>query len=392
MEIITILRTTAWFSLSLLSGIVGLNVPQKYRPLVLLSLVSFALLAFWNVSDAKFGIKGTESVAMLIVIYISHMTCVLCVEQYHLPTKAGITFDFVGGYKMIFNARWLGTPRQSPNIHLDKPMEKECTSPSDKESKLTDSSPIRTILQKPRAVFLRNRLISLFTISAILQSYNYLFEKYIVLEGTDFLPTKLTYFRRFPTVTLRETLVRTWLVSYWTFYSVGLYTALHDLLALFFVGTCLDTPAEWPQLFGSIKDATSIRGFWGRYWHRLVYRSYTSYGVFISKNIFRLPQNSIVGRMFINLYVFAMSGVAHAVAVRQLGFSCGYWEEIRFYSSGFLGILHETLVLAAFKKITGGYKVNQTLGNAVGYAWVFLYLFTVLPKSQYPKLWCAPSF
>lgn len=284
MEILNILRTTAWFSLSMLSGIVGLNVPTKYRPFVLVPLISFALLAFWKIDDQKFGMEGTESGLMFIVIYISHMTCVLCVEQYHLPKKAGITFDFVGGFKMLFNARWLGTPRQAPDIHREQVKEKECTSPSDEESQFTDPSPIRTILQKPRAVFLRNRLISLFTIYATLQLYNYLFNNFVELEGTDFLPTKFTYFRRLPTVTLRETLIRTWLVCYWTAYSVALYTGFHDVLALFFVGTCLDSPTEWPPLFGSIKDATSIRGFWGKFWHRLVYRSYTSYGVFISKN------------------------------------------------------------------------------------------------------------
>ncbi|KAG9240637.1 hypothetical protein BJ878DRAFT_277429 [Calycina marina] len=404
MELLNIAHTVSWFSLSMFSGIVGINSPQKYRPYILIPVISFAVLAFRKISDSNFGIEGTESVAMFIAIYISHITTVLCVEQYHLPTKPGVTFNFVGGYKMLFNCRWLGTSRQAPDIHRDQLVAtKEEEELNGEPATITSSSlalevvrQLHSILRTPRAVFLRNKALSLLTIYMINQVYWYgMFELLhsldMGLEGTDFLPSKVSYFRRIHTVTLRETLVRVWLVCYWTFYSVGLYTGFHDVLAMFFVGIGLDTPQEWPPLFGSIKQATSIRGFWGKYWHRLVYRSYTSYGVFISKHILCLPRDSFVGKMFISLYVFVMSGTAHSIAVRQLGFTCGFWEEIVFYSCGFVGILLETMAMAAFKRLSGGYKVNKQVGNIIGYMWVFMYLFTTVPKSQYPKLWCQPA-
>jgi hypothetical protein len=397
MEILTLLTTVSWFSLSMLLGIIGVNSPQVYRPFILFFLVCFASLAFRNVSDEKLGFEGTESLAMFCVIYISHITCVLCVEKYTVPSKTGY-INWKGGYNMLFNARWLGTDRLAPDVHKNPKAEINFESgSSDREEYLTDSSKkFRALLRSPRGIFLRNRVISFCAIIATLQIYNYTFFKVLPqlgfeLEMLDFLPSKESYFRRLTTVTLRETLIRTWIVLYWTFYSVGLYTGIHDVLAFIFVGTGFDKPEDWPPLFGSIRDATSVRYFWGKYWHRLVYRSYTSYGKWVSQNILRLPRNSLIGKMFINFYVFAMSGAAHAIAVRQLGFTCGFWEEIAFYCNGFLAILLEGLVVKAFSKLTRGYKVNKTLSNTLGYVWVFTYLFATIPKTQYPKLWCAPA-
>lgn len=99
----------------------------------------------------------------------------------------------------------------------------------------------------------------------------------------------------------------------------------------------------------------------------------------------------MIGRMFINVFVFTMSGCAHALAAWQLGFTCGYIEEIGFYFSSFLAIVIEMLVIAAFNKLTGGYKLNTTLSKGLGYAWVFTYLFVTLPKNQFPKVWCVPE-
>jgi hypothetical protein len=48
-------------------------------------------------------------------------------------------------------------------------------------------------------------------------------------------------------------------------------------------------------------------------------------------------------------------------------------------------------VMAAWNKITNGYKLNSTVSNTIGYTWVFMFLFTVLPKSQFPKVFCAPA-
>jgi hypothetical protein len=385
-----------YFSVSMLFSIAGLNAQQTYRPFFLVFLVLFAILAFRRISQGSFGMWGNEIFAMFILIYISHMTCALCVEKYVLPKKAGTAFDWVAGYKMMFNGRWLGTPRQAPDIKgtskpqvvSDKPNEQR-----EEEYSMDPSKKFRTMLRSPRVIFIRNRLISFLATVIAERVYAYLVGNVIPqyvngLDVMDFLPTKETYFRRIASVTLRETVIRAWVVSYFVFYSVALYSTLHDLLAIIFVGSGFENPQDWPRLYGDMREATSLRNFWAKFWHRLVYRSYTSYGIWISKNVLRLPRNSFIGKMFINLYVFAMSGVIHAITIRQLGYSCGALGEIQFYVTNFFGILAETVALAAFSKITRGYQLNSTVSKTVGYAWVFTFLFTVLPKTQYPKVWC----
>lgn len=399
MELINFMLMGAYFAGSMLLGIVALNSPQAYRPVLLAALIACAVLSFRQISDASFGVWGCEIFAMFIIIYISHISCVLCIEKYVLPKKPGVEFDWVGGYKMLFNARWLGTSRQAPDVKGAP--KRDPISDIESEQRLEEyaadpSKKFRNMLRSPRAVFIRDRVISLIVtlIAEKIFSYSYLdlAPKYgIEMDLMDFLPTKESYFRRITEVTLRETIVRTWIVAFFLFYSICLYNTIHDGLAIIFVGTKFDDPEDWPALFGDIRDATSIRNFWGKFWHRLVYRSYTSYGIWITKNIFRLPKSSFIGKLFINLFVFTMSGGVHALTIRQLGYTCGDWQEIRFYVLNFFGILMEMAAMAAWNKITKGYRLNSTVSKTIGYTWVFMFLFTVLPKSQYPKVFCAPA-
>jgi len=389
----------AYYSVSMIIGIVALNSPQAYRPIFLVGIISFAILSFRTISDASFGLWGSEIFAMFLIIYISHMTCVLCVEKYVLPKKAGATVDWVAGFRMMFNARWLGTHRQAPDIKGASKSGVSSDAPNEQREEEYSRDPskkYRTMLRSTRAIFVRDRLISLVLTLVIDKVYSHIiaevFPQYFNgLDALDFLPTKETYFRRLTSVTLRETLIRAWIVTYFILSSMCLYTTIHDFLSIIFVGSGFDKPEDWPPLFGDIREATSIRNFWAKFWHRLIYRSYTSYGIWISKNILRLPRSSLIGKLFINLYVFAMSGFVHAITIRQLGYTCGDREEIRFYVSNFFGILVETAAMAAFSEITKGYKVNSTVSKTVGYTWVFMFLFTVLPKSQYPKIFCAPA-
>lgn len=299
---------------------------------------------------------------------------------------------------MLFNARWLGTNRQSP--HISVTTKREISSDMQSEQRREEyskdpSKKITTLLRSPRAVFLRNRALSLLGTVIAEKAYTYAHQDLASQYGArmdmaDFLPTKESYFRRIGEVTLRETAVRAWLVTFFLFYSFSIYSSMHDILAILFVGMGFDNPEDWPPLFGDVRDATSLRNFWGRFWHRLVYRSYTSYGIWITKNVFRLPKSSIIGKLFINCFVFTMSGAIHAIAMLQLGYSCGAWEELRFYVFNFIGILLEMATMAVFSKITRGYNLNSTVSKTIGYSWVFLFLFAVLPKSQFPKVYCEP--
>ena len=76
------------------------------------------------------------------------------------------------------------------------------------------------------------------------------------------------------------------------------------------------------------------------------------------------------------------------LAIRQLGYTCGSWGEVTFYLYTFLGVMVEMTASAAFYRVTRGYQLNRTVSKVIGYTWVFMYLFTILPKSEYPKVFC----
>ena len=55
---------------------------------------------------------------MFIIIYTFYIICVLYIKKYVLPKKLGVNIDWVRGYKMLFNACWLGTNRQVLDIKM----------------------------------------------------------------------------------------------------------------------------------------------------------------------------------------------------------------------------------------------------------------------------------
>jgi hypothetical protein len=299
---------------------------------------------------------------------------------------------------MLFNARFIGTYREAPDVQKSPRVEKDPESPHEPReiSSAYPSTAIKAFLRSPRYRFFRRRVFLLLTLYAVDQFYNYLYETVVPtyidpIDVYDMLPSKQTYFRRLSTVTLRETVIRAWLLVHWTGYSYKLYTSLHHISALIFVGIGLDESKEWPSLHGNLSEATSIRYFWGKFWHRGGYRSYTSYGKFISLHILRLPRNSIIGKLFINGFVFVLSGVVYAVMLKQMGFSCGALDEVKFYASHYVALLAEMEVQTAFKKLTRGYRLNRVVSNAIGYLWVFGFLFYSLPKSQYGKFFVCQN-
>ena len=46
----------------------------------------------------------------------------------------------------------------------------------------------------------------------------------------------------------------------------------YDIFALVAVAAGISQPDDWPSLFGKVSDATSVRQFWGSYWHQSLRR------------------------------------------------------------------------------------------------------------------------
>lgn len=69
---------------------------------------------------------------------------------------------------------------------------------------------------------------------------------------------------------LQDMLIRALTCLSWVWPTYAYLTAAHDLFALLHVAVLgLDSPSEWPPLFGYLTEAYSLRRFWVVFWHRL---------------------------------------------------------------------------------------------------------------------------
>ncbi|KAK5099414.1 hypothetical protein LTS08_005996 [Lithohypha guttulata] len=106
---------------------------------------------------------------------------------------------------------------------------------------------------------------------------------FVPLQSDDFATSKTTYLRRMfsferagsgLSITKRETLLRVWFTtnSLWT--PLLLLDGTHLILAVTSIYVLrIDTPMDWPELFGHPLEAYTLAKFWTRYACHQVYKS-----------------------------------------------------------------------------------------------------------------------
>jgi hypothetical protein len=347
------------------------------------------------------GVWLPDSLVMLTIYFPLHISNALLIEKYALGSSPQnsrtLEWNWRGAWRMLWNGRWIGTYKQPKDI---LPIDVD-------SSRQWLPLPVNFPRPKsPRLIFIRNRILSLIKISIIYYLHHIIMEVphsyFAPISTHDFRISKQTYFRRllprsFSTLTsdfptLRETQIRAYIVVYYVWFGYALYTFLYEVLAVAFVAAGVDDPEDWPPFFGKLAKAYSIRNFWGKFWHKLIYRTYTSYGKVISTNILRIPQKGILGRLFVNFFVFFFSGIVHQVVTRHLGLTCGEWpEDVTFFLANFAAIVLEMTVQNAFERIWRimRWTCPECIKIIVGYIWVFGFLFWSLPKLIYPKQLCT---
>lgn len=105
------------------------------------------------------------------------------------------------------------------------------------------------------------------TLPMVLVSFNLLvLVGYAPRSGDNtvtFSPEKVPLLLRFASVSRQELLTRVGSVlGYWTV-QYFLHIAVHGLAGMLFVGSGISNANAWPPIFGSVRDAYSIRRFWG---------------------------------------------------------------------------------------------------------------------------------
>ncbi|KAG9654384.1 hypothetical protein KCU95_g13240, partial [Aureobasidium melanogenum] len=211
------------------------------------------------------------------------------------------------------------------------------------------------------------------------------------VEPWEFDHYAQTYLRRLPLfdtrepVTTRETLIRAVFTVRWIWLNFVDVDAAHTFLSIIFVGILrLDTPEEWPPMFGSALEAYSLRRYWGRFWHRLVYRPYLGLARVVAEKLHCNYLGSGFETCFLAFIIFLISGVAHAIVSLQEGNLVEAFDDIAFYCMNFLVIAIEGMVVGAASPLRQ--FLPCSCWRLIGFVWVFMFWFWAAPKWAYREV------
>lgn len=167
------------------------------------------------------------------------------------------------------------------------------------------------------------------------------------------------------------------------------YFAMSMQYALFaFLAVLLgfSQPEDWPPMFNPIRGTTTVRDFWGRYWHQQLRHVLAQIGDAWCA-FFRIPKGTNASSYTKLWLAFLISGFFHSVASlqmphpsnltpgeRSLGF---FWFFIWNVSAITLEDFLQWLARRALPK--GFAREGSWARNIIGYVWVIVVLWGGLP-------------
>jgi hypothetical protein len=306
--------------------------------------------------------------------------------------RAGVKGPWMRAYKMLFNYRGVGTMWELPLLWYDENPKGGSASATPTEGSKDEHPRMRRSRSRTSAILVRLGYMLLnFVLLCIYYEYLDVLSYLGDITQADFAREKEGFFRRLfsstSPITQREVLVR---VGTAINYVVPTYlwgTSYTDFFAILFIGIGLDEDWEWPSLFRTVTDAYSMRRFWGVFWHRLIYRAFSAHAAALSR-CFGLPRRGMSTRLINNFLVFVFSAVWHSCVSWKLGNACAWNRNMLFWLWQPVSFVIEGLVQAWWRRVCKTqYPIFE---RAVGYAWVFAWMFWSTPKSAYPYACFAP--
>ncbi|KAF5318698.1 hypothetical protein D9619_011004 [Psilocybe cf. subviscida] len=147
---------------------------------------------------------------------------------------------------------------------------------------------------------------------------------------------------------------------------------LYTISSIITVAVGIYRPYDWPHIFGSPRDAYTVRKCWGRVWHQMLRKAsqmLTSHGNFVASAL-GLPKCQFT--TYFKLYVsFLVSGIIHGGGdyIFHQNWSTG--RSIKFFLLQAMAITCEDAVIDMAKRL--GYTTITPLSRFIGYFWVFVW-------------------
>ncbi|KAF7539873.1 hypothetical protein G7054_g1800 [Neopestalotiopsis clavispora] len=141
----------------------------------------------------------------------------------------------------------------------------------------------------------------------------------------------------------------------------------YNLICLVVVLTGLSEPSECPPLFGSIKNAYSIRQYWSKFYHQCLRKPVSGPADYIVDRIFLLRRGTLLSRYSRLLLAFALSGFIHHMGEIATGISAQESGQFVFFTAQAASIMIEDAVMEVYRR--SGLRLSRRLEYALGYLW-----------------------
>lgn len=220
------------------------------------------------------------------------------------------------------------------------------------------------------------------------------------LMASDVAPEKEILIRRalgiYPggsNVTVRELAIRMWALIDNIIPDYLEISTIHDITAIFFIVSGMDQSWEWPPMFGSILHVYSVRFYWAKFWHLIIYKSFSAHSASIIWWV-GIREKTVVTRFTRNALVFILSAVMHGLVDWRMQPRCTFSRSLLYWFMQPMAFVMEGLVQHYWKQWTGDStqspsKIRTVFERLVGYMWAFVWMYWCVPKRVYPLLTCG---
>ncbi|KAK8021974.1 hypothetical protein PG993_012741 [Apiospora rasikravindrae] len=313
-------------------------------------LIAVAILLYRSfVNETIFSLTG-NGVTNSVVFSCLCVQLLRAVDILLLDPRPDSPSDIIDAFNTLWNMREVGTYRQISHLPEDSKVPKPGCGP-----------------QRPR-FFLRSG-------SVIMVSY-------LVLEAITAIVPAAADCIQVPNTLLGNATARVaGVAGFWLV--VSLYLSLiYNILATSQVLLFMSEPVDWPPLYGAVREAWSIRRFWGILWHQTLRKTFGSYARRLLKYSGVSP-DGFVGRYATKVVEFAMSGTLHWMADCILRVPWAESGAMPFFLSHALGVLLEDCITTANRRFA--LVQCPTVRRVIGYVWVIAFLIISTP------LWMEPT-
>lgn len=224
-------------------------------------------------------------------------------------------------------------------------------------------------------------------------------ETIVDIDAIDVADSAL--FSRLSDVSAREAVVRSYLAISWIWESLVFLDGANAILSLVAIISGLDSPADWPSMFGGVDQIRGLRSFWGNFWHRLAARPYGNVGRAVVSGLGSIPGlrrndptflGTQVQGMIIAFVVFLLSGISHAAVSWRLGMRD--LLDVQWFLLNFIACAVEIYFVSTveyFAHRAGLTKELRALekswlGRLASYLWVFSFFFWSVPMWRFPRI------